>query len=511
MVHKHLTLAAAVFVATLTASTAAHAFCGFYVSGAEASLYNDATMVVMLREGKRTVLSMQNNYAGPPEDFAMVVPVPVVLQEENVKTLDEQVFADVDRQASPRLVEYWERDPCWEPEDELETLLDGVDLRRDRDMPSMAEGAGGSVRIEAQFKVGEYDIVILGADDSSALDTWLRGNKYRIPEGAEPVLRPYIEAGMYFFVAKVDATKVKFVEGRVKLSPLRFHYDSETFSLPVRLGLLNARGPQDLLVHILGQGQRYELANMPNVTIPTNLGVSDGVKGRFGEFYASLFDRTLAMRPGAVVTEYAWASETCDPCPGPVIRPDQLMALGVDTLEEQNPWGWVLTRLHARYSATDLKDDLVFRAARPIVGGREVVGAGGELEHGAREDSQNNFQGRYIIRHPWEGEIDCESPVRGVWGGPPEGGGVGVEPALDTAYAPRGQLELASVLRTPAPEIGFDRGSLAPVSAVEPVDPESELTGGCGSCAVAPSRGVPWAPGAVVACVFGLWVWRRRR
>jgi hypothetical protein len=71
----------------LCAPRAADAFCGFYVSGADAKLFNNATMVVLMREGTKTVLSMQNNYQGPPEDFAMVVPVPVVLQKENVKTL----------------------------------------------------------------------------------------------------------------------------------------------------------------------------------------------------------------------------------------------------------------------------------------------------------------------------------------------------------------------------------------------------------------------------------------
>ena len=40
------------------------------------------------------------------------------------------------------------------------------------------------MRIAAQFAVGEYDVVILSADDSSALDTWLRDNKYNIPDGA---------------------------------------------------------------------------------------------------------------------------------------------------------------------------------------------------------------------------------------------------------------------------------------------------------------------------------------
>src|SRR6478609_7970935 len=90
----------------------ASAFCGFYVGGADQGLYNDATMVVLLRSGSTTVLSMQNNYQGPPSGFAMVVPVPQVLKKENVRTLSRDVFAHVDRLAAPRLVEYWEVDPC---------------------------------------------------------------------------------------------------------------------------------------------------------------------------------------------------------------------------------------------------------------------------------------------------------------------------------------------------------------------------------------------------------------
>ena len=85
-----LTLALCASVAALTALSSpreAEAFCGFYVAGADAELYNNATMVVLMRDGTRTVLSMANNYQGPPEDFAMVVPVPVVLQESDVKVL----------------------------------------------------------------------------------------------------------------------------------------------------------------------------------------------------------------------------------------------------------------------------------------------------------------------------------------------------------------------------------------------------------------------------------------
>ena len=198
----------------------ARAFCGFYVAGADTSLYANATMVVLMREGTKTVLSMQNNYQGPPEDFALVIPVPTVLSEEQVKILPNGVFSHVDALGAPRLVEYWERDPC-DP-----FVFD----------EALQEAAGGpidagtsSVVVEAQFTVGEYEVVILSANDSMGLDSWLRDNEYNIPEGAEPVLAPYVAAGTKFFVAKVDPSKVTFVDGQAALSPLRFHYDTEEF------------------------------------------------------------------------------------------------------------------------------------------------------------------------------------------------------------------------------------------------------------------------------------------
>jgi hypothetical protein len=545
-----LALALPFSLALLAAPADAGAFCGFYVSGADAKLFNNATMVVLMREGTRTVLSMQNNYQGPPEDFAMVVPVPIVLQKENVKTLPDAVFDRVDQLAAPRLVEYWEQDPCMGSRAEME------DAPRPMAAAPKARGRAAAasdlgVTIEAQFEVGEYEIVILSAKDSLGLDTWLRQEKYKIPDGAEPILRPYVQGGMKFFVAKVNVEKVTFQNGMAKLSPLRFHYDTETFSLPVRLGLLNSSGKQDLIVHILARRQRYELSNYKNVTIPTNLDVAESARDQFGPFYAALFDRTLEESPGAIVTEYAWDASTCDPGPPPPLTPRELSTLGADVLPGAEPspesaprgrrppglgWGggFVLTRLHARYGKDTLGDDLVFHAANPIVGGREQRGPDGKLETGAREGSINNFQGRYAVRHLWSGPITCAEPRRGIWGGPPRGGVSQTKVAQDLAFAPRGGVQIASIVRHDVPEIRLKatspqvpRAGEVPVLVKPPEEPrrpgaatppagqtppawaDPSASGGCG-CAVpgAPAQGA-WA--ALAGALAALACRARRR
>jgi hypothetical protein len=287
---------------------------------------------------------------------------------------------------------------------------------------------------------------------------------------------------------------------------------------------MNANGAQDLIVHILAKQQRYEVANYPNVTIPTNLDVSEKARGEFGSFYAALFDRTMEKNPKAVITEYSWDAGTCDPCPSPALNPGELSTLGADALPSANPdpsqpaippsppsppgvtpktappaptlgkpvapvapgaparplpigrrgWfpsGFVLTRLHARYTKDSLGEDLVFKAAEPIAGGREFMGQNGKLEEGAVKGSgTNNFQGRYAMRHPWTGPIACENPRRGIWGGPPAGitGDARPKPALNLAFAPRGKLELASFVQKDVPEIGL-KGAAPPNSGVGPI------------------------------------------
>jgi len=506
--------AAIAMAAVVGTSEQASAFCGFYISGADAKLFNDATQVVLMREGTRTVLSMQNSYKGPPQNFAMVVPVPVVLQKENVKTLPPNIFARVDQMTAPRLVEYWEQDPCAPAREELERRKSGAPRPAARAPAGASRSADLGVTVEAQFTVGEYEIVILSALDAAGLDTWLKRESYKIPDGAEPYLRPYVQAGSKFFVAKVDVSKVKFDgQGVATLSPLRFHYDTETFSLPVRLGLMNSQGTQDLIVNVFSKGQRYEVANYPNTTIPTNFDVQEAARGQFGSFYASLFDRTLEKIPKAVVTEYSWDAGTCDPCPSPPLGPGELSTLGADVLPSAQPagdaplatppgvpappmrrrpgWfpsGFVVTRLHARYSKDALGEDLVFRAAPPIIGGREVrSGPNGSLEHGAAASSTNNFQGRYAIRHPWAGPIACKNPQRGIWGGPPNGGMPTASPATNIAFAPRGKVQLATFIKGTLPEVVALPGSPTPLGApVVPVPPSPP-----GSASPAPTDSAP--------------------
>jgi hypothetical protein len=295
----------------------AQAFCGFFVAGGDAKLINNASQVVLMRKGNRTVMTMSNNYQGPAEDFAMVVPVPVVLKKEDVKTLPMDVFDRVDSLSAPRLVEYWEQDPCNPPVQRLAAVASARGGGPPA-APKKAKADDLGVTIEARFTAGEYEVLILSAKESTGLETWLRLNKYRIPEGAAAALAPYVRdksssSWPRWTARRSSATPRGWCSSRRCASP------SIRTSCACRCGwaCLNAGGKQDLIVYVIHPESRFEVANYPNTFIPTNLEVADEVRQSFGSFYAELFDATIDRLGGkAVVTEYAWQTTGCDPLPG---------------------------------------------------------------------------------------------------------------------------------------------------------------------------------------------------
>ncbi|MEZ4335427.1 MAG: DUF2330 domain-containing protein [Sandaracinaceae bacterium] len=481
----------------------------------QSALLNKATVVVMLRDGTHTVLSFQNDYFGPAEDFALVVPVPVVLSEDDVTTLDRGLFDRLQAVAAPHMVELYEQNPCPQPRAQRGMLMDAMGGGSSGGRGAMAEGAGGApapppVVVEAQFQEGEYDITILGANDSSALERWLADNGYRLPNGAERFLRPYVQAGMKFFVARVDIGRLRQVAQRRQaqlarargwmqqgglgqlvegppvdrasdpslgrfLSPLRIHYESEEFSLPVRLGLLNSIGEQDLVVHILSPQGRYEVANYGNRWVPTNVHVNGRAAQSFGRFYDAYFAALSGRAPRRVWTEYAGpltpvadssmqqlfgapGGSGCVGCGRPGLAQADLDALGEAVVHQgaSRLAGYTLTRLHYRYGPRGLPNDLVFRPGRPMAGGIEDATLP-RLSRSARSANRNEFRVRFIAQHRWTGPVACAHPQRNRWGGRPFGLG-SYRDAEETPWPENRPVPLGAWIRDSVPQLGIARG-----------------------------------------------------
>lgn len=389
---KSLFAAAALAVATACAGGAT-AFCGFYVAKADTKLFNKASKVAIMRDGERTVMTMSNDFEGALKEFAIVVPVPVVLERDQIHVADSAILDHLDAYTSPRLVEYFDEDPC-RIVYERSVVAMAAPMAEDAAAPRRKDGLG--VTVEAEYTVGEYDIQILSATQSDGLAVWLKENGYKLPAGAEATLGSYIKQGTKFFLAKVNLEE-QAKTGLKYLRPLQIAFESPKFILPIRLGTLNAEGKQELFVFALTRSGRVETTNYRTVKLPSDMDVPLYVKNDFGDFYKAMFEKSVEKEDErAVFLEYAWDMNWCDPCAADPLSPSELKELGVYWLGDsaagfRRPGPAAsdvfVTRLHVSYDKSHFPEDLFFK------------------ETGDR----SNFQGRYVLRHPYKGDAECEA------------------------------------------------------------------------------------------------------
>ncbi len=384
-------------------------FCGFYVSKADGGLKNKTSQVILVRDGNKNVVTMYNDFKGDTKDFAMVVPVPVVLRKDDIKVVDQSIFQKLNDYSAPRLVEYWDQNPCYDYESKADMMLQGkvAGVQLNDVVVTSGYKRKESVKIEAKYLVGEYDILILSAKESSGLKTWLNENGYKIPEGAEEVLDPYIKSNLKFFVVKVNE-KEKAKLNNNFLRPIQISFTSPKFMLPIRLGMANADGDQDLIVYAFTRKGRIECTNYRNVNMPTGNNVPLFVQKNFGAFYGNLFNHQWKNEDKSVsFLEYAWNvtpvnQMKCDPCVGNPPTEYDLVQSGVwwlggkdwsdysdvDADEPDNGSKNVhFTRLHFRYNRKSFPQDLMFQVT----------------------PNTENFQARYVITHPATGEFTCDA------------------------------------------------------------------------------------------------------
>ncbi len=364
----------------------ARAFCGFYVAKADARLFNRASQVVLVRHDDKTVLIMANDFKGDPKEFAVVIPVPTFLERDQIHVSEKKLIDHLDAFTAPRLVEYFDEDPC-APKMVYERAYPATMAARNMSPRERADALG--VTIEATYTVGEYDIVILSAKESEGLTTWLTENGYKLPPGASRVLSSYLKQNLRFFVARVNLQEQSKL-GFTYLRPLQIAYESPKFMLPIRLGTVNADGPQDLLVYALTRKGRIETTNYRTVRLPTGMDLPVYVKSEFSDFYKAMFaEQVRRENMKSVFLEYAWDMGWCDPCAADPLSQDELRELGVFWLQG-SPQDVFVTRLHVRYDGEHFPEDLVFQET----------------------SDRENFQGRYVLRHPYKGDVRCEAGAR---------------------------------------------------------------------------------------------------
>ncbi|HEY4221351.1 MAG TPA: DUF2330 domain-containing protein [Myxococcota bacterium] len=307
-----------------------------------AKIVNKSSKVILARDGDTTSMTLANDFVGAPAHFGLVVPVPTVIHKEDVKVVGDEVFDRLERATAPTVTEVFDDDDCARPSSAGAGML-RTESVAPAAAPKASRAADYGVKVESHFFAGEYEIAVLSGTNANGLIAWLQKFDYDVPDDAKEVLQSYIKQKMMFFLARVYVKEMG--TGPRHLRPIQVRYQTPKLMLPIRLGMVNADGAQELLVFALTSRGRVDTTNYRTVKMPTGAKLPYFAKDAWTEVYGAMFDEQEKREDKRVLFIEAQDRLAVD---------DSVKKAGAFWQSGQA----FVTRLHFRYASDQFPEDL---------------------------------------------------------------------------------------------------------------------------------------------------------
>ena len=262
-------------------------------------------------------------YAGDPEQFAWIVPVPSLPELE---LSHPDAFGLIDQQSAPQIT-VTNTNACPTP----------LYVCRRHPQPSCGGGAGLSggtagnfagaptsgaagtgasaapdapaVIVYARQQIGSYDTVVFGAGDAQGAVDWLQGEGFIVNDTMSPYMQPYLDDNMLFVAAKLvpgaDADEIR---------PLRMRYEGTQPMIPLQLTAVATEPNLTVTAYIYGESPYAPLdqALLLPSDIPDDALGGDATRSNYPMVLARLFDEEGGR---AFMLEYAGLPPRFRPVP----------------------------------------------------------------------------------------------------------------------------------------------------------------------------------------------------
>ncbi|MFT7580492.1 MAG: hypothetical protein ACI9MR_002163 [Myxococcota bacterium] len=247
-------------------------------------------------------------YAGAPEKFAWLVPVPSVPQ---LALSESAAFAVLDSATAPS-ISIRSANACPDPDyvcDHHPACYDPTTRGGNQAFDTTGTGfadAGssdtastplpGGVEVLQSLQVGEYDTVVFSADEAMGTVQWLRDNGFIVNDTMTPYMQPYLDAGMLFIAAKlIPGAEVSAIR------PLKMTYEFARPIIPLQLTAVAAE-PHLTVTSYFFSNSAMKPVDQPLVNID-QARISSDAAGRNN--YPMVMARSIDEAGGnAFVTEY---------------------------------------------------------------------------------------------------------------------------------------------------------------------------------------------------------------
>jgi hypothetical protein len=292
--------------ATLSLAVPAHACaCGGVVDqpGGDTSVSSERAVVVW--DGTQETILLRLSTRSEAVNAGLLVPTP---SPALVELGDDQVFTDLADLAAPRTEERWH--------------LFGPPLAFGGGGGGDGASAGGpasaGIEVIGTVDLGPLRATTLTAADASALDSWLRDNRYQTSPAFQDAAQPYVDEGWSFVAVQLNAVGQTLAGD---LPPISMSFASDEAVYPMRMSSV-AEETQHPVVYVLAEHrmQRTDLvasgSTRPDIAFAGPVSSDEVASAELKEWLATTPYLTATSQwlpdPAQIVTDFTFARAPSD-------------------------------------------------------------------------------------------------------------------------------------------------------------------------------------------------------
>jgi|GEM_PF-671632 len=314
------------------------------------------------------LVSVGANIHNAPDGFGYVVPIPQVIDGDDLQVGSGHLLDAMETFTGPRSVHRG----CHDYRPDVELVCPEPSRNGGEGEGEYGGEAGDGVQVET-VQVGAYEVSLLTSDGATGLLSWLEDNDFELPAGSEEHIEEYLDQGFMFAAVSVPPGTV--VADGSSLPPLDFYLDEGFRTLPLLLAANAAKTTQDVIVTTYAPNLgAVGISNLHEVDIEADCMAR---RNEVGEAYGAAFEEAHASAGQAVWMLEFFQENTVWDHGGEITSTVSLSPDHTSAIEDVfQYWDNIarVGRIHIRYDPGQLTADPAFYAhAAPIFKAIEYI------------------------------------------------------------------------------------------------------------------------------------------
>jgi hypothetical protein len=197
---------------------------------------------IIIHDGQIETMIIQVKYSGNVRDFAWVIPLPSLPEENSIQVEGDSIFTLLHERTQPKVYRVNSSNYGW-----------GGGGKLGNDSGGLEEIPSAQVQVWHNLAVGPYQVEVISGTSTQALRDWLNNHGYNYSPAADAVLDFYIQKSWYFMATKIMVESQANINNstfQAGLPGLKVTFPTDKPVFPLRISEISSAKENEIQIYV---------------------------------------------------------------------------------------------------------------------------------------------------------------------------------------------------------------------------------------------------------------------